>query len=251
MTATLSARPRPLSALALLASVGLVLSACSSNGEDANQPPTAGQAWEKAHTQLSEAESLRVVSEADEVYVEFAGQTNEPNGMLTLRMGTEEEGLTMEVREVDGTGYINTVLPGVDEAAGWIEQDIPEAEAGMIGTIRDQIVEELPARDALNDADVERVETEFHGTQGYSYDVPEELRKTDNDAAATDPSDPAASLNVEEIESFIVDGEGSLIGIVTTGENEEGTEVTEEVRFSDWNAVEPFTAPTDDEPASN
>lgn len=265
-------RPVRVIGLASMATAGaLMLSACGGD-------PTAGEAWNDARSQLAEAESFRLSTDMPESAsrgegaptagsFDLSGLTTEPNAEMTMEMTGGQMDMTMAVREVGEKGYIKMDVSGeeMDEQAKsmlglgdkWIEQDIPEDERGMMKSVRDDLVESLPEEGALDDADSERQEVDRDGGKAYRYEIPAEVSQAaadakDEDAEGGDSEAAAAGsaineLDMSELQAFLVDGDGSLVGLeLKDAESGETTELS----FGDWGSVEKVEAPAEDEMAS-
>lgn len=277
-----AARPFRVIGLASMAAAGaLVLSAC---GGDV----PAGEAWNEARTQLQDAESFRITSTMSEQgddggdkdkdkdaetgqqptsgTFDLSGFTTEPNAEMTMEMTGGEMDMTMAVREVGEKGYIRMDVAGeeMDEQTKsmlglgdkWIEQDIPEDERGMMKSVRDDLMDGLPAEGALDDADAERQEVDRDGQKAYRYEVPEDVAKSadeKSDDQKKDSGDDGAAgsalneVDMSDLQAFLVDEDGRLVALeLKDSDSDETTELV----FSDWGSVEKVEAPAEDEISS-
>lgn len=277
-----AARPFRVIGLASMAAAGaLVLSAC---GGDV----PAGEAWNEARTQLQEAESFRITSTMSEQggdadqgedkggdadqgkqptsgTFDLSGFTTEPNAEMTMEMTGGDMDMTMAVREVGEKGYIKMDVTGeeMDEQTKsmlglgdkWIEQDIPEDERGMMKSVRDDLMDGLPAEGALDDADSERQEVDRDGQKAYRYEVPADVAKSaeDNSEDTKDEDGEGAAdsalneVDMSELQAFLVDEDGRLVALEL---KDSDSDETTELAFSDWGSVEKVEAPAEDEISS-
>ena len=267
-------RPVRLIGLASAAAAGaLLLSACGS------QEPTVGEAWSQARTQLQEAESFRLSvdqssgSGSDEATgeVHISGFTTEPNAELTMEMADDDTGMSVAMREVGEKGYVkmnvdSTEMDEEDKALlgfsdKWREQEIPEDERGMMKSLRDHMLEDLPAADALEDSEAERQEVDHDGVKAYRYEVPAEVaeaaadsedeeQEADQDSAdapGTAADSALSEVDLSQLQAFLVDDDGHLVALELKGLNPDEEDQVRELRFSDWDAVEKVEAPAEDE----
>lgn len=270
-----AARPalRRLGLAGLAATAALALSACAGGGG----AESAGEAWNGARTQFEQAESFRMTADlpkdalqdgATSGTLEAAGMTGEPNGQLTMHMKADQGELTMEMREVGEKGYVRMDLSGqdLDQNAKammglgdkWIEQDIPQDQSGMIGSLRESLLAKVPAAGALDGVDEQPQEVDHDGQKAYRYEIPADIaeaaaQKAKGDTGASDAKDQGeaalSELDMSRLHAFVVDADGRLLAFELQGDKgKDGKDApASEMAFSDWGSVTKFQAPAKDE----
>ncbi|MCG7422838.1 hypothetical protein MHY29_08420 [Micrococcus sp. ACRRV] len=237
------ARRRALSLAALGAAAALSLSACGASGEDASA------AWDAARTQLQDASSVRLTTEARNDSgaapgtpdgVEIAGDVHSSDLSYTGVFRTDGYITRDESRTVGGQRYERFTLEQSGGVSGegrpafaekWKKAEPLPGDASM-RSILDGVLTAVPQAGALQGADVRATDIRRQGRDATRYvlDTPVKGGTTDSSLTAF----------------TVADDDGTLLTVETTGPGTRGT-----VTFSDWNAVEPVTAPAAEDMAQD
>lgn len=229
-------RRRAVRAAGLGVAGALALAGCAS------EPPSVGEAWHQARTQLDEAETVRIEAASiagndnnGAIRWNSAGRLDGGDGVSTVRMRVGQDShVTLETRRVGGDVYTRLSSDGDDvpepmqqtSAEGrWEKSSADQAQDQTVSSLLEMIP--LPAADALDDADVEPERIDWRGDTAHRYTVPEGV------AQSTGGGRDGATLR-----AFIVDEDGNLAALtVDDGRSDQ------QFVFSDWNAIDPAQAP--------
>ena len=252
----------------------LTLTACGGGGEAGSggdsgggkaEGASAGEAWQKVRTQIEEADSFRVTMEDDsqgqKATVDLAGHVDAPNSEMSVK-SEGEQAMETTVREVDGKAYTKSSQFGGDK---WMEQEVPKDKGGFMKQFHQEMLDGLPAGDALKDVESQREEVEVDGEKGYRYTVPEDVEsaKQDDSKKKGEGKDGAGetATNMSNVSAFVVSEDDELLALEIdesrgqdSGEKKDGEKKGDEkkdesveVQFSDWDSVEKAKAPKDDQ----
>ncbi|MFB2572322.1 MULTISPECIES: hypothetical protein [Micrococcus] len=227
MTIT-AVRTRRLAGITALGTVtALALSACGSS------VPKLEEVWPEVREGIQNASSVKIVGEMDQngqnVSLDMAGQTDDSSfgGKVTA------DGISMELVgnkeftyiKPDAAFWEQQGAAAMQEMAGdkWIESP---ADIGMnMSSFYEGFRDESPEADEFADTEYTSEEVEHNGQQVYKY------TGTDKDSG-----DPIVVM---------INKDNQLVRIESQGDSEDSG--IGAIDFSEWNAVEPFEMPADEE----
>lgn len=229
-------RRRAVRAVGLGVAGALALAGCAS------EPPSAGQAWNQARTQLDEAETVRLETAyttgrqgPDTVRWDLSGRLDGGDGRSVgvMQVGQDSH-MTMETRRVGEDSFVRVSLDGADipDSAQqmyaderWQKVPAGQAQEQPLKELLEQVG--LPGADALEGAQVRPEEVEWPGVSAHRYAVPQEVAE-----AAMGEGD------VTRLHSFTVDDDGGLLAVTV-----DDGRATQQYVLSDWNEIEPAQVP--------
>lgn len=212
--------------LCIIAGAAVTLSACGSQSTE-----SIHQVWPEVHQQLQDATSVRIQGELGvdgaQAQVEYAGQLDSSNFRTVL---DTEDGTHMEAignAEMIYGQFPDPVLDGMDPEGSvkdmldgrWLEQPTDSMDLSVELFLADGTAN-LPGEEWDGD-DVE----------------PEEVERFDRDLYRYEDSERGGAIYLDP-EDF------SLAGLEHPGH---GSTAAIDLEFRDWNSVEEFAMPADDE----